>query len=85
MGSTFDLFDGHCDGQSGLHIHFAHLRNICYSDCDGVTWCERDLNLCRCETRDSIGLFTWNLGVLILQNFSTGKENFYSFFGFLKF
>ena len=21
-GGTFDLFDGHCDGQNGLHAHF---------------------------------------------------------------
>ena len=23
MGGTFDLFDGHCDWQSGLHTNFA--------------------------------------------------------------
>ena len=34
---TFYLFDGHCDGQNGLHTHSAHQRNVC----DGVAWCER--------------------------------------------
>ena len=24
-GGIFDLFDGHCDGQNGLHIHFARF------------------------------------------------------------
>ena len=36
-GGTFDLFDRHCDGQNGLHTHFAHQRNIC----DGVVCCEQ--------------------------------------------
>ena len=41
---TFDLFDRHCDGQNGLHTHFAHQCNVCYGDCDGVAYCERALN-----------------------------------------
>ena len=45
MGNTFDLFDGHCDGQSGLHTHFARQRNVCYGDSDGVAGCERALTL----------------------------------------
>ena len=36
----FDLFDGHCDGKSWLHIHFVRQRNVCYGDGDGVAWCE---------------------------------------------
>ena len=32
-GRTFDLFDGHCDGQNWLHTHFARQRNV-------VAWCE---------------------------------------------
>ena len=28
MGDTFDLFDGHCVGQNGLHTNFARQRNI---------------------------------------------------------
>ena len=31
-GGTFDLFDGHCDGQNGLHGHFAYKRKVCYGD-----------------------------------------------------
>ena len=34
-GGTFDLFDVDCDGQNGLHTHFARQRNVC----DGVAWC----------------------------------------------
>ena len=37
MGGTFDLFDGHCDGQNGLHTHCARQRNVC----DGDAWCEQ--------------------------------------------
>ena len=33
MGGTFGLFDGHCDGQNGLHTLFAAQRNV-------VVWCE---------------------------------------------
>ena len=40
-GGIFDLFDGHCNGQNGLHSNFAIQRNICYGD--GVAWCERAL------------------------------------------
>ena len=29
---TFDVFDGNCDGQNGLHTHFACQR---YGDGDG--------------------------------------------------
>ena len=38
-GGTFDLFDGHCDRQNGLHTHFACQCNICYGD--GIAWCAR--------------------------------------------
>ena len=31
-GSAFDLFDGNCDGQNGLHTHFARQRTVCYVD-----------------------------------------------------
>ena len=43
MSGIFDLFDGHCDRQNGLHIHFARQPNFCYGDGDGVAWCERAL------------------------------------------
>ena len=33
------IFDGHCDGQNGLHTHFARQRNVC----EGVASCERTL------------------------------------------
>ena len=36
MSGTFDLFDGHCDGQNGLHTHFAHH----YGGGDRVAWGE---------------------------------------------
>ena len=35
----FDLFDGSCGRQNGLHAHFAPKHNICYSDCVGFVWC----------------------------------------------
>ena len=41
MGSSFDLFDRHCNRHNGLHIHFSHQRNVCYGDCDGVAWCQQ--------------------------------------------
>ena len=44
-GGTFDLFDGHCDGQNGLHTHFTHH----YGDGDGIDWCEQSF-------RDKTGL-----------------------------
>ena len=31
-----DLFDGHCDGQNGLHTNVSRQRNIC----NRVAWCE---------------------------------------------
>ena len=37
-------FNGHCDGQNGLHTHFAYqcnVCNVCYSDSDEVAWCEQ--------------------------------------------
>ena len=39
-GDTYDLFDGHCDRQNGLHTHFACQPNVCYDDGEGVVWCE---------------------------------------------
>ena len=36
MGCTFDLSDGHYDGQNWLHTHFARQCNVC----DGVACCE---------------------------------------------
>ena len=44
-GGTFDLFDGHCDGQKGLHTHSARERNVC----DGVAWCEQTLKIHPCD------------------------------------
>ena len=44
IGGTFDLFDGHCDGQNGLHTHFPYKRYVCYSDSDGIVQCEQTLN-----------------------------------------
>ena len=38
IDGTFDLSDGHCDGQNGLHTHFACQHNVCYSDSDEVAW-----------------------------------------------
>ena len=43
MGNSFYLFDRYCDGQNGLHTHFARQRNVC----DGVAWYERALRLLR--------------------------------------
>ena len=40
-GGTFDLFDGQCDWQNGLHTHFARQHKIC----DGVASCEWALRL----------------------------------------
>ena len=40
IGGTFDLFDGHCDRQNGLHTHFSHQHNVCYCDDDGFAWYE---------------------------------------------
>ena len=42
-GGTFDIFDRRCDGQNGLHTHFAHQHNVCFGDGDGVAWSERAL------------------------------------------
>ena len=39
------LENGHCEGQNGLHTHFARQCNICYVDGDGVTWCKWDFTL----------------------------------------
>ena len=39
-GGTFDLYDGNCDGQNGLHTHFSHQR---YGHGDGVAWREQAL------------------------------------------
>ena len=38
IDGTFELFDGHCDGQNGLHTHFAHQHNI-------IAWYEWTLNI----------------------------------------
>ena len=38
MGGTFNLFDEHCDGQNGLHTHFARQLNRI---CNGVARCEQ--------------------------------------------
>ena len=37
---TIDCFDGHCDGQNGLHTHFARQRNEIRN---GVARCEEAL------------------------------------------
>ena len=39
-GGTFDVFDGNCHRQNGLHTHFSR-----YSDGDGVARCEQVFNL----------------------------------------
>ena len=40
-GGTFDVFDGNCDGENGLHNHFARQSSVC---CDGVAPCEQGLS-----------------------------------------
>ena len=42
MGGTSDHFDGNCDGQNGLHTHFARQRSVWR---DGVAWCEQGFKL----------------------------------------
>ena len=53
-GGIFDLFNGHCNGQNGLHTNFARQCNICYADGDGVTWCERALRTLRFISRFNV-------------------------------
>ena len=75
MGGTFDLFDSQCDGQNGLHTHFARQHN-------GVAGCERTIRDIRGFVSGIFYFWYWLLSKIV-DNMSKLKTDSTS--GFLVF
>ena len=68
MGGTFDLFDGHCDGQNGLRTHFArqcYLLMVWTSLYPSGRWIHYS------SVTKSVNFFNWGHCSFFLNHFYT--------------